>query len=84
MGKGKSSGYSYKSRGTNSKGNHYCARDYGTSANNPNSYHYSNSDGSYYYSNPDGSSYCSGGSGYSNYSSSNGGGWSSYGGSKSK
>lgn len=25
------------------KGNHYCARDYGSSASNANSYHYSNS-----------------------------------------
>lgn len=33
------------------QGNHYCSRDYGSSASNQNSYHYSNSDGSYYYSN---------------------------------
>ncbi|KAH2024858.1 hypothetical protein KXV65_008894 [Aspergillus fumigatus] len=43
--------YTYKSSGTNSQGNHYCARDYGSGAANSNSYHYSNSDGSYYYSN---------------------------------
>ncbi|KAL3958886.1 hypothetical protein ACCO45_007048 [Purpureocillium lilacinum] len=49
--------YQYKSSGTNSQGNHYCARDYGSGAANSNSYHYSNSDGSYYYSNPDGSTY---------------------------
>uniref|UniRef100_A0A0W0FN49 Uncharacterized protein n=1 Tax=Moniliophthora roreri TaxID=221103 RepID=A0A0W0FN49_MONRR len=35
-------GYSYKGHGTNSQGNHYCSRDYGSSASNPNSYHYSN------------------------------------------
>ncbi|KAK7459759.1 hypothetical protein Landi51_00008 [Colletotrichum acutatum] len=35
-------GYEYKSSGTNSEGNHYCARDYGSSASNSNSYHYSN------------------------------------------
>ncbi|QYS97088.1 hypothetical protein H0G86_004324 [Trichoderma simmonsii] len=34
--------YTYKSSGTNSQGNHYCARDYGSSASNSNSYHYSN------------------------------------------
>jgi hypothetical protein len=28
---------------TLTRGNHYCARDYGSSATNPNSYHYSNS-----------------------------------------
>lgn len=42
-------GYTYKSSGTNSQGNHYCSRNYGTSAANSNSYHYSNSNGSYYY-----------------------------------
>uniref|UniRef100_A0A093VBR8 Uncharacterized protein n=1 Tax=Talaromyces marneffei PM1 TaxID=1077442 RepID=A0A093VBR8_TALMA len=35
--------YSYKSSGTNSQGNHYCSRDYGSGAANSNSYHYSNS-----------------------------------------
>ncbi|XP_044714729.1 uncharacterized protein HRG_11764 [Hirsutella rhossiliensis] len=35
--------YEYKSSGTNSKGNHYCSRDYGSGASNGNSYHYSNS-----------------------------------------
>lgn len=29
------------------QGNHYCSRDYGSSASNSNSYHYSNSDGRY-------------------------------------
>ncbi|QRV98439.1 E4 ubiquitin-protein ligase UFD2 [Ceratobasidium sp. AG-Ba] len=48
-------GYSYSGSGTNSQGNHYCSRDYGSSAPNQNSYHYSNTDGSYYYSNPNGS-----------------------------
>ncbi|CAE6440494.1 unnamed protein product [Rhizoctonia solani] len=33
-------GYSYNSHGTNSQGNHYCSRDYGSSAPNQNSYHY--------------------------------------------
>ena len=50
-----SNGYTYTSSGTNSQGNHYCSRDYGSSASNPNPYHYSNSNGSYYYSNPNGS-----------------------------
>ena len=36
------------------KGNSWDSRDYGSSASNQNSYHYSNSDGSYYYSNPSG------------------------------
>lgn len=36
------------------QGNHYCSRDYGSSASNQNSYHYSNANGSYYYSNPNG------------------------------
>ncbi|KAI1448851.1 hypothetical protein F5Y02DRAFT_414854 [Annulohypoxylon stygium] len=45
-------GYSYKGSGTNSQGNHYCARDYGSSGSNSNTYHYSNNDGSYYYFNP--------------------------------
>nr|XP_018915915.1 PREDICTED: uncharacterized protein LOC109043233 [Bemisia tabaci] len=54
---GGNGGYSYRSSGTNSQGNHYCSRDYGSSAPNPNSYHYSNTNGSYYYSNPNGSTY---------------------------
>lgn len=65
-----SGGYTVTSSGTNSQvgsscafeepiltwaqGNHYDSRDYGSSASNSNSYHYSNSDGSYYYSNPNG------------------------------
>ncbi|KAI8623210.1 hypothetical protein F5Y19DRAFT_391769 [Xylariaceae sp. FL1651] len=65
-------GYSYKSSGTNSQGNHYCARDYGSSASNPNSYHYSNSNGSYYYSNPNGSTYYNNGQGGSTYTSPSG------------
>jgi hypothetical protein len=36
------------------QGNSYDSRDYGSSASNQNSYHYSNSNGSYYYSNPNG------------------------------
>ncbi|KAI1182302.1 hypothetical protein F5B17DRAFT_420994 [Nemania serpens] len=59
------------------KGNHYCARDYGSSASNPNSYHYSNTDGSYYYSNPNGSSYYNNGQGSSTYTSSSGNSYSS-------
>ncbi|KAL1794746.1 hypothetical protein ACET3X_006562 [Alternaria dauci] len=47
-----SGGYTIISSGTNNQGNHYCRRDYGPGASNPNSYHYSNTDGSYYYSNP--------------------------------
>ncbi|KAK0382103.1 hypothetical protein CLIM01_00518 [Colletotrichum limetticola] len=78
-------GYDYKSSGTNSEvlinstlpelprassgGNHYCARDYGSSASNSNSYHYSNTDGSYYYSNPNGSTYYNDGNGGSTYTS---------------
>lgn len=50
-------GYTTTSSGTNSQGNHYCSRDYGSGAANSNSYHYSNSNGSYYYSNPNGSTY---------------------------
>ncbi|EGE08894.1 hypothetical protein TEQG_08821 [Trichophyton equinum CBS 127.97] len=49
------------------KGNHYCARDYGSSAANSNSYHYSNSNGSYYYSNPNGSTYYNNGQGSATY-----------------
>ncbi|KAL5495572.1 hypothetical protein ACEPAI_1035 [Sanghuangporus weigelae] len=62
--------YSYKSSGTNSQGNHYCARDYGSSTPNQNAYHYSNTNGSYYYSNPDGSTYYNDGNGGSTYTSS--------------
>ncbi|KAI7154043.1 hypothetical protein KC349_g7949 [Hortaea werneckii] len=67
-------GYSVNSSGTNSqlKGNHYCSRDYGSSASNSNTYHYSNSNGSYYYSNPNGSTYYNSGTGYSNYTPSGG------------
>ncbi|KXH34714.1 hypothetical protein CNYM01_06138 [Colletotrichum nymphaeae SA-01] len=75
-------GYEYKSSGTNSEviidrslpklGNHYCARDYGSSASNSNSYHYSNTDGSYYYSNPNGSTYYNDGNGGSTYTSHSG------------
>ncbi|KAL0257380.1 hypothetical protein SLS55_008191 [Diplodia seriata] len=64
--------YSYKSSGTNSEGNHYCARDYGSSAPNQNSYHYSNANGSYYYSNPNGSTYYNDGKGSATYNPSGG------------
>ncbi|KAF2157551.1 hypothetical protein K461DRAFT_264437 [Myriangium duriaei CBS 260.36] len=59
--------YTVTSSGTNSQGNHYCSRDYGSSASNSNSYHYSNTDGSYYYSNPNGSTYHNDGQGSSTY-----------------
>ncbi|KAJ5131639.1 hypothetical protein N7448_005797 [Penicillium atrosanguineum] len=61
-------GYTYKASGTNSQGNHYCARDHGSDAPSQNSYHYSNQDGSYYYSNSDGSTYHNNGQGESQYS----------------
>ncbi|KAL1588294.1 hypothetical protein WHR41_02860 [Cladosporium halotolerans] len=67
-----SKGYSTTSSGTNSQGNHYCSRDYGASASNQNSYHYSNANGSYYYSNPNGSTYYNNGSGGSKYTPGNG------------
>ncbi|GKT92011.1 hypothetical protein Ct61P_09861 [Colletotrichum tofieldiae] len=63
------------------KGNHYCARDYGSSSSNPNSYHYSNtmrlmgftgSNGSFHYSNPNGSTYSNNGNGGSTYTSASG------------
>ncbi|KZF20423.1 hypothetical protein L228DRAFT_285131 [Xylona heveae TC161] len=59
--------YSVTGSGTDSQGNHYCNRDYGASAPNQNSYHYSNNNGSYYYSNPDGSTYYNSGNGHSKY-----------------
>ncbi|KAJ5358361.1 uncharacterized protein N7496_010774 [Penicillium cataractarum] len=59
----KGASYTYKNSGTNSQGNHYCSRDYGSDAVNQNSYHYSNQDGSYYYSNSDGSTYYNTGKG---------------------
>jgi len=67
-----SGGYSYNSSGTNSQGNHYCSRDYGSDAPNQNSYHYSNQDGSYYYSNSNGSTYYNDGQGGSKYTPSGG------------
>ncbi|KAL2833690.1 hypothetical protein BDW59DRAFT_138076 [Aspergillus cavernicola] len=65
-------GYSYKGSGTNSQGNHYCARDYGSNSSNSNSYHYSNTDGSYYYSNSNGSTYHNNGNGGSTYTAPSG------------
>ncbi|KAG9944266.1 hypothetical protein KCU85_g8058, partial [Aureobasidium melanogenum] len=38
---GSGSAYQITSSGTNDQGNHYCSRDYGSSAANGNSYHYS-------------------------------------------
>ncbi|RPB10674.1 hypothetical protein P167DRAFT_537398 [Morchella conica CCBAS932] len=60
--------YDVTSSGTNSQGNRYDSRDYGSSAPNQNSYHYSNKDGSYYYSNSNGSSYYNDGKGNATYS----------------
>ncbi|KAI9927273.1 hypothetical protein ASPWEDRAFT_177733 [Aspergillus wentii DTO 134E9] len=65
-------GYTYTGFGTNSQGNHYCSRDYGSGASNSDSYHYSNSvpmnsNGSYYYSNPNDSTYYNNGSCGPNY-----------------
>ncbi len=60
-------GYTYSGSGTNSQGNHYCSRDYGSNASNSYTYHYSNSNGSYYYSNPDSSTYYNDGKGNANY-----------------
>ncbi|QRV98440.1 hypothetical protein RhiJN_26459 [Ceratobasidium sp. AG-Ba] len=65
-------GYICRSHGINSQGNHYCSRDYGSSAVNQNCYHYSNADGSHYYSNPDGSTYYNNGRGYARYTSPSG------------
>ncbi|ATY58800.1 hypothetical protein A9K55_002865 [Cordyceps militaris] len=65
-------GYTIKSSGTNSQGNYYDARDYGSDVANSNSYHYSNTDGSYYYSNPNGSTYHNDGQGNSTYTSPSG------------
>ncbi|TGZ79112.1 hypothetical protein EX30DRAFT_397274 [Ascodesmis nigricans] len=59
--------YTHTGSGTNSQGNHWCSRDYGTSASNLNSYHYSNKEGSYYYSNPNGSTYHNDGAGKAVY-----------------
>ncbi|KAK4245900.1 hypothetical protein C7999DRAFT_15914 [Corynascus novoguineensis] len=65
-------GYSYSGSGTNSQGNHWCSRDFGSAASNQNSYHYSNRDGSYYYSNPDNSTYYNNGRGGSTYTAPSG------------
>ncbi|GAA6058964.1 hypothetical protein JCM10212_001674 [Sporobolomyces blumeae] len=67
--------YTVSNSGTNSQGNHYCSRDYGSGSQNSNSYHYSNSNGSHYYSNPNGSTYYNSGNGYSSYTKSDGSGW---------
>ncbi|PYI15710.1 hypothetical protein BO86DRAFT_391683 [Aspergillus japonicus CBS 114.51] len=61
-------GFTYTGSGTNSQGNHWCSRDYGTGSdsNGPDrgdAYHYSNQNGSYYYSNSDGSTYYNDGKG---------------------
>lgn len=84
---------SYDSLLTWIQGNHYCSRDYGSSASNSNSYHYSNTwvltdnelhrwlilfrDGSYYYSNPNGSTYHNNGQGGSTYTAPSGNSYSS-------
>ncbi|KAJ5099555.1 hypothetical protein N7532_006556 [Penicillium argentinense] len=49
------------------QGSHYCARDYGPSARNSNTYHHPNLDGSYSYSSPNRSTYYNNGKGYPNY-----------------
>ncbi|KAG8724009.1 hypothetical protein FRC09_000817 [Ceratobasidium sp. 395] len=77
-------GYTYTGSGTNSQGNHYCNRDYGPSAPNQNSYHYSNTNGSYYYNNPDGSTYYNSGGGYVNYTNPSGGGFTENNGNRSR
>ncbi|KAF2716752.1 hypothetical protein K431DRAFT_202727, partial [Polychaeton citri CBS 116435] len=64
---GGGNGYTVTSSGTNSQGNHYCSRNYHSTASNPNSFHYSNIDGSYYYSNPNGSTCYNSGTGSSRY-----------------
>ncbi|KAJ5989540.1 hypothetical protein N7481_004750 [Penicillium waksmanii] len=66
--------YKITSTGQNDQGNHYCHRDFGDSAPNQNSYHYSNQDGSYYYSNSNGSKYYNDGQGSSKYTAPSGSG----------
>jgi len=66
--------YSTTSRGTNSQGNAYDSRDYGSGAANQNSYHYSNNDGSYYYNNSDNSKYYNDGKGNASYTPPSGNG----------
>ncbi|KAI1736048.1 hypothetical protein F4680DRAFT_433228 [Xylaria scruposa] len=68
----KGGGFTYKSHGINSQGNHYCARDYGPDAPNQNAYHYSNRDRSYHYNNPDGSQYHNNGYGKETYTAPDG------------
>ncbi|KAF8556526.1 hypothetical protein OG21DRAFT_1483015 [Imleria badia] len=65
----KSGDFKHTGSGTNSQGNHYCSRDYGSSGKG---FHYSNTDGSYYYNNPNGSTYYNDGNGYSQYTSPSG------------
>ncbi|KAG2413060.1 hypothetical protein HFD88_010619 [Aspergillus terreus] len=67
-------GYYYTDSGTNSQGNHWCSRDYGTGsdsngAGRGDAYHYSNQNGSYYYSNSNGSTYYNNGKGEAWYTS---------------
>ncbi|KIO21183.1 hypothetical protein M407DRAFT_29176 [Tulasnella calospora MUT 4182] len=72
--------YTIKRSGINRRGNHWCARDYGASNLNPNTYYFRNIDGSFYYFNPDGSKYFNNGRGYVDYTDRSGGGWKEYGG----
>ncbi|PWN94720.1 hypothetical protein FA09DRAFT_302646 [Tilletiopsis washingtonensis] len=65
-------GYTIKSTGTNSQGNHWCSREFGPSAPSQNNYHYSNKDGSFHYKNPDGSTYHNDGKGNSTYTTPSG------------
>jgi hypothetical protein len=60
-------GYNVTGRGTNSQGNSYDRRDYGSGVANSNTFHYSNQNGSYYYSNPNGSTYYNNGAGSATY-----------------
>ncbi|KAG8952508.1 hypothetical protein FRC04_004568 [Tulasnella sp. 424] len=76
----KSERYRIKASGINRRGNHWCSRDYGSSAVNRNTYHYKNLDGSFYYYNPDGSRYFNNGRGYVDYTNRSGGGWKEFGG----
>ncbi|KAF8312684.1 hypothetical protein DL93DRAFT_2081951 [Clavulina sp. PMI_390] len=67
--------YSHKGTGTNTQGNQWDSRDYGSGAPNQNAYHYSNVDKSYYYSNADKSKYYNDGKGNTSYTRPDGSGW---------
>ncbi|RMZ43250.1 hypothetical protein CA14_007409 [Aspergillus flavus] len=71
-------GYSYTGSGTNSQGNHYCSRDYGTGSDRTvlvvvmHTTTLTGHNGSYYYSNSNGSTYYNDGKGGSTYTPSGG------------